>query len=261
MSETGSSLFLKELVYVGLDAESSEQAIRTLATNLVDRGYVKPSFPDAVLAREKIYPTGLPTVLPVGLPHTDVEHCLRPAISVAVLKNPVVFQMMGDPTQTVSTNLIFLLSVVTPANQVKLLTRLIDFFQQTEKLQALMALGSVDEVVEMLRAELETAPAGGAKTVAEDPSQQNSFQVTIDHPVGLHARPAAKFVQAAAKFPCSIKITNLDKQKPSVDAKSIISVLTLEISQGNRVLVTAEGERSQEALDSLKALIESNFGE
>jgi phosphotransferase system HPr (HPr) family protein len=65
----------------------------------------------------------------------------------------------------------------------------------------------------------------------------------------------------AAKFPCAIKITNLDKPKSYVNAKSIISVLTLEISKGNRINVTAEGERSEEALASLKTLLESNFGD
>ena len=90
----------------------------------------------------------------------------------------------------------------------------------------------------------------------------NAFEGVIRHPAGLHARPAAKFVQTAAKFPgCSIKITNLEKQKPYVDAKSIISVLTLEIGQGNRIRVTADGEKAAEALQALQALIETNFGE
>jgi PTS system galactitol-specific IIA component len=261
MSASEASLFMKDLVFVGLEAETSELAIRTMANNLIQKGFVHPSFVEAVLAREKIYPTGLPTVIPVGLPHTDVEHCIKPAISVAILKKPVILQMMGDPTQTVSTNLIFLLSVVTPANQVKLLTRLIDFFQQTEKLQSLMTKINADEVVAMLQAELETIPAEATKAAANTTTSGNSFEATVDHPAGLHARPAAKFVQMAAKFPCAIKITNLDKPKSYVNAKSIISVLTLEISKGNRINVTAEGERSEEALASLKTLLESNFGD
>lgn len=257
------SLFAPELTYVGLDAATSEQAIRTLAQNFIKLGYVHPSFPDAVITREGKYPTGLPTEIPVGLPHTDVEHCIRPGISVAILKNPVTFQMMGDPTQTVSTNIIFLLSVVTPANQVKLLTRLIDFFQQSAKLQKLASLATPQQVVDMLQGELEAVPAAAAaKPAAADEAAGHSFEAVIHHPAGLHARPAAKFVQTAAKFiGTSIKITNLEKQKPYVDAKSIISVLTLEIGQGNRLRVTAEGQNAAEALQALQALIDNNFGE
>ena len=260
--ETGGSLFAPELTFVGLEAENAEQAIRTMAGNFLRLGYVEPTYPDAVIKREGIYPTGLPTEIPVGLPHTDVEHCLKPGISVATLKNPVTFKMMGDPDQTVSTNLIFLLSVVTPANQVKLLMRLIEFFQQSDKLRKLAALATPQEVVAMLQAELETQPAAEQKAAAAVAATENAFEGVIRHPAGLHARPAAKFVQTAAKFPgCSIKITNLEKQKPYVDAKSIISVLTLEIGQGNRIRVTADGEKAAEALQALQALIETNFGE
>ena len=256
------SLFAPELTFVGLDVQTSEQALRHLANNFLRLGYVHPTFPDAVITREGIYPTGLPTEIPVGLPHTDVEHCIRPGISVAILKQPVTFKMMGDPTQTVSTNIVFQLSVVTPANQVKLLTRLIDFFQQSDKLRKLASLPTPQAVVEMLQSELESAPAAAAKPAASAQAAANSFDAVIKHPAGLHARPAAKFVQTAAKFiGTSIKITNLEKQKPYVDAKSIISVLTLEIGQGNRLRVTAEGPSATEALQALQALIETNFGE
>ncbi len=262
MSPAETSLFAKELVFVGLEAKTSEEAIRTLADNFIKLGYVHPSFPDAVITREGKYPTGLPTEIPVGLPHTDVEHCIKPGISVAVLKDPVTFQMMGDPSQTVSTRLIFLLSVVIPANQVKLLTRLIEFFQQSAKLQTLMAAEKAEDVVVMLQNELENTEAEAAKTIAAASSSDNAFEAVVQHPAGLHARPAAKFVQTAARFPgCAIKITNLEKQKPYVDAKSIISVLTLEIGKGNRIRVTAEGEKATDALQALRTLVDTNFGE
>jgi phosphotransferase system HPr (HPr) family protein len=53
--------------------------------------------------------------------------------------------------------------------------------------------------------------------------------IQIKHRVGLHARPAALFVQTAAKFTLPIKVQNLTTNGKFVDAKSIIMVLTLGV--------------------------------
>lgn len=75
--------------------------------------------------------------------------------------------------------------------------------------------------------------------------------------VGLHARPAALFVQAAARQPVRVKIA-----KPGgdpVDARSILSVLGLDARNGDEVVLTAEGEGDQAALDELAALLERDL--
>ncbi|MGD1991751.1 MAG: HPr family phosphocarrier protein [Anaerolineae bacterium] len=82
--------------------------------------------------------------------------------------------------------------------------------------------------------------------------------LTVRHEVGLHARPAALFVKTAAKFPCTIRVTNGEK---TVNAKSIISVLSLGVVQNTEITLQAEGERAEEALQTLTELIEGNFGE
>ncbi len=88
-----------------------------------------------------------------------------------------------------------------------------------------------------------------------------ALTLTIQHSSGLHARPAAQFVKMAASFPCTITVRNLAKDKPAVNAKSVLSVITLGVSQGNSVEVTAEGERAEEALAALRDLVAGNFGE
>jgi phosphocarrier protein HPr len=84
-------------------------------------------------------------------------------------------------------------------------------------------------------------------------------ELTVNHPVGLHARPASDFVRLAMKYPCDIKVRNLDGQDKLVSAKSILSVLTLGVQQGNRVRIEAQGEGADEALTALQTLIEQNF--
>ncbi len=82
--------------------------------------------------------------------------------------------------------------------------------------------------------------------------------VTILHPAGLHARPAALFVQAAQRFASTIEVELGERR---ANGKSILSILTLGANQGASVTISAEGEDAQQALASLQALIEGDFGE
>lgn len=84
----------------------------------------------------------------------------------------------------------------------------------------------------------------------------------IINKTGLHARPASDFVKEAKKFESKIKIANLNTpEEEPVNAKSIISILTLGMAQGTDVEITAEGSDEEEAIRSLVALIQSGFGE
>lgn len=82
--------------------------------------------------------------------------------------------------------------------------------------------------------------------------------VIVTHKVGLHARPASVFVQTASKFASDISVSCGDR---TANAKSILTVLTLGAHQGTEITIKAEGEDAQEALDTLVALVEDNFGE
>lgn len=85
--------------------------------------------------------------------------------------------------------------------------------------------------------------------------------IPVRHKVGLHARPAALFVQTAAKFMSKIKVKNLTTNGNFVDAKSIIMVLTLGVMKDHEVVIQTEGADADAALAALKLLIENNFGE
>ncbi|NTV35527.1 MAG: HPr family phosphocarrier protein [Anaerolineaceae bacterium] len=87
-----------------------------------------------------------------------------------------------------------------------------------------------------------------------------TITLTVNHASGLHARPAAKFVQTAVTFPCAITVKNMQGGK-SANAKSILSVLTLGVNQGTEIEIEASGEKDVEALEALKSLVETNFGE
>ena len=82
--------------------------------------------------------------------------------------------------------------------------------------------------------------------------------VTIINKLGLHARAAAKFVTTASGFSSNIDI---EKDGQKVNGKSIMGVMMLAASRGTRLLIQANGEDEQEAVDSLEKLIGEKFGE
>lgn len=82
-------------------------------------------------------------------------------------------------------------------------------------------------------------------------------RVTVASSVGLHARPAALFTQAAAKVPVPVTIAKPGEEP--VDAKSILMVLTLGVGHAEDVVLSAEGDGADEALDELVALLEQDL--
>lgn len=83
-------------------------------------------------------------------------------------------------------------------------------------------------------------------------------QMEIKNAVGLHARPAALFVQTASRFLSSITVRN---GALSANAKSILHILSLGAEEGSVITVTAEGEDADQALTALIELNASNYGE
>ena len=82
--------------------------------------------------------------------------------------------------------------------------------------------------------------------------------LTVHNKVGLHARPAALFVQTAKQFNCDVKVTHGERE---ANAKSILSVLALGVEQGAVITIHAEVQDADQALEALETLIENNFGE
>jgi phosphocarrier protein HPr len=82
--------------------------------------------------------------------------------------------------------------------------------------------------------------------------------LTLRNQVGLHARPAALFAQAAKNFKSTLSVRKEDR---TVDANSILSVLTLGAGSGAVITIRANGDDEELAIAQLQKLIESNFGE
>ena len=84
------------------------------------------------------------------------------------------------------------------------------------------------------------------------------IELTLLNPTGLHARPAKVFVNTAKEFKAKIRVHHGDKNS---SGKSVISILSLGVQQGGRIIITADGPDEDEALAVLKAGVESGLGD
>ena len=82
--------------------------------------------------------------------------------------------------------------------------------------------------------------------------------LTVKNETGLHSRPADLFVRTAKLYDATITVKKGEK---SADAKNIIKVILLNVSQGNEISIEAEGADEEAAIADLQTLIESNFEE
>lgn len=83
-------------------------------------------------------------------------------------------------------------------------------------------------------------------------------KVVIANKAGIHARPASMLVQTATKFQSKIKLAAKGK---SIDAKSILMIMSLGLVKGTEVVISADGADADAAVKALKDLVESKFGE
>ena len=81
---------------------------------------------------------------------------------------------------------------------------------------------------------------------------------TIENKTGIHARPASVFVQTASKFKSKVQLKAKGK---TVDAKSILMIMSMGLVKGTEVTIVADGPDEKDAVAALKGLVDSKFGE
>ena len=84
-----------------------------------------------------------------------------------------------------------------------------------------------------------------------------SKQLSVKHRIGLHARPAAKFVKLAKGFESRISITNLTRKGTAVDAKSLVALVKIAVACGNEILLQVDGPDEKEAMEKLVYFLEN----
>jgi PTS system galactitol-specific IIA component len=145
------NLLNPELIKMDMEAKNKEEVIKELANLLISKGYVKESYLEAILERERAFPTGLPTDgVGVAIPHADIKHVLKPGIAIAILKNAVKFNVMGNPDEEVNVKLVFMLAIKEPNMQINLLKNLVTIFQDKKLLLMLTNISNKNSVISLL---------------------------------------------------------------------------------------------------------------
>jgi phosphocarrier protein FPr len=104
-------------------------------------------------------------------------------------------------------------------------------------------------------------PAPATATAAARSEAGPTLRLEIRNPLGLHARPAARFVQTAAAFDANVTVINLARGRVPVSGRSLNGLATLGIRQGDEVLVSAHGPQAAAVLDALADLAARDFDE
>ena len=88
-----------------------------------------------------------------------------------------------------------------------------------------------------------------------------TITLTVRNPLGLHARPAARFVQTAAGFDAEVTVTNVTAGRGPASGRSLNALATLGVRQGHEIAVAASGPQAGDALAALEALAARDFDE
>ncbi|MEJ2759851.1 MAG: dihydroxyacetone kinase phosphoryl donor subunit DhaM, partial [Anaerolineales bacterium] len=123
------------------------------------------------------------------------------------------------------------------------------------------ARSSLIPKIEHITGEAEGPPSGVIEEGPADMSNGQEITLTLQNLHGLHARPAARFVQTAAEFDANIQVKNLTNDKGPVSAKSLNKLATLGAVRGHQIVIKASGVEANKALQALKVLVNDNFGE
>lgn len=143
--------FDKNLVFC-LNADNQEQLFDQVATLLEKREIVTPTYREALITREKSFPTGLDMEflgknLPnVAIPHTDSVHNLAEKVVVVRLEKSVTFHNMIAPDNEVEVSLLFFIINNLGASQTNILAQLMDFFTGNGHLEDLAVLSEPEDI-------------------------------------------------------------------------------------------------------------------
>jgi PTS system galactitol-specific IIA component len=150
--ETLKNLLVPSAIVLKYPAENAEDIVNVLGRRLFEDGYTKESFVQAALDREKEMPTGLPLngSYNAAIPHTDIEHVIKPGVAFGTLKSPVIFQNMAVPDESVDVSLVFLLALDQPKAQIGMLQQIAGILQDAQIINDLMNASECEDIIRII---------------------------------------------------------------------------------------------------------------
>jgi len=146
-----------DILVLDLDIENNDRKklLSHLAGKLYDMNYVDEKYLEALLKREREYPTGLVvrSDFNVAIPHADVEYVKREALAVVKTHRKVTFRKTNEPDIEIPVDVVFLLVIKEPKGYVKFLASLTELFSKEEFIKTILN-GTSREIEEYLKRHL-----------------------------------------------------------------------------------------------------------
>lgn len=137
----------KELVFHKMNFNYQDDLFDYFSDFLEDRKIVKNGFSEALKTREKNFPTGLPVVGGVAIPHTDGSLVLEDKIIFATLENPVTFnEMGGEDDDVIEVQIVIMLAIAGGKKHLNTLQQLIASIQNSEFIDGMLSANSEAEL-------------------------------------------------------------------------------------------------------------------
>ncbi|RAX18923.1 PTS sugar transporter subunit IIA [Actinomyces sp. Z5] len=144
-------LLKRDLVRLDWEVKDQEDFFDRISAELLRAGYIKDSFCEALAERERKYPTALPTSPEaVAIPHSDVEHIVKPFIASVRLARPIDWREMGNDDVIHPVRFIFVLGFVQEDRHVEVLQIMLQAFQDPVFMERLSEAQSPDEYYRVL---------------------------------------------------------------------------------------------------------------
>jgi len=237
---------LPEQICLAGTPQTKADAITQVGELLVESGCIEPGYVASMFHREQVANTflGSGIAIPHGMPQ---DRALIKRTGIAILQVPAGVSWNEGETAHLIVGI-----AASSGEHIDVLRRLTRVLADEEQVTHLIHTTEVDDIIAALTGQRpERAPASAADYALV-------FSLSLPNPSGLHARPAANFVNLAKQFRANVRVRH---NQQAVDGKSLLALLQLGARQGTLLHVSAEGEDAADALKALQAAMEAGLGD
>lgn len=145
------NMLQSNLIWLDCQASNHEELFQIIGKELKNQGYVTEHYASALSERERRFPTGLKTkFLNIALPHTDPDVIEEPFIFVVRNSQPIMMLQMGDNSETLCQDFLFL-GIKDPKSQVGLLSKLMEIFSQESIVKEFIRTNNDADMYQLLK--------------------------------------------------------------------------------------------------------------
>jgi len=130
--ETKNIQLIRDHFFYNQHFQSKEELFETLSNQLLNEGYVKSGYYNALITREQNFPTGIESKINLAIPHADPENVNKSTFVIVTLAEPINFASMVEPEKLLEIKLVILMVLDDGKDQIAFLKRIPDLAGDNE---------------------------------------------------------------------------------------------------------------------------------